>query len=103
MRKRAPAIKPVAIGPTWQTTARGAWKLPPKTLGWEVLGWTAKYLRQPDGPEAGQPWTYTPEQARFILWWFAVDAHGRFVYRYGMLRRVKGWGKDPVGATLCAI
>jgi hypothetical protein len=53
-------------------------------------------------PDAGRPWRYTDEQARFILWWFAIDEHGRFVYRYGMLRRVKGWGKDPVGATLCA-
>ena len=38
-----------------------------------------------------------------MLWWFALDEDGRFIYRYGMLRRVKGWGKDPVGATLCAI
>lgn len=77
--------------------------LPERTLGWEILGWTAEYLRQPDGPDAGKPWRYTDEQARFILWWFAIDARGRFVYRYGMLRRVKGWGKDPVGATLCAV
>jgi hypothetical protein len=94
---------PVAIGPTWQRDAGGGWLLPERTLGWEVLAWTAEYLRQPDGPNAGQSWRYTDEQARFILWWFAVDAHGRFVYRYGMLRRVKGWGKDPVGATLCAV
>jgi hypothetical protein len=67
-----------------------------------VLGWTAEYLRQPDGPDAGEPWRYTDEQARFILWWFAVDEAGRWLYRYGMLRRVKGWGKDPVGATLMA-
>lgn len=93
----------VAIGPTWQTNGRGKPLLPKHTLGWEVLAWTAEYLRQPDGPKAGQQWRYTNEQARFILWWFAVDEHGRFVYRYGMLRRVKGWGKDPVGATLCAV
>jgi len=60
-------------------------------------------LLQPDGPEAGKRWRYTPEQARFILWWFAVDETGRWLYRNGMLRRVKGWGKDPVGATLCAV
>lgn len=94
---------PVAIGPTWQRDRGGDWRLPERTLGWEILGWTAEYLRQPDGPEAGQPWRYTDEQARFVLWWYAVDEHGRFVYRYGMLRRVKGWGKDPVGATLCAV
>lgn len=96
-------VAPVAIGPTWARTAAGGWLLPERTLGWQVLGWTADYLRQPDGPEAGRSWRYTDEQARLILWWFAVDEHGRFVYRYGMLRRVKGWGKDPVGATLCAV
>jgi hypothetical protein len=103
-RKAPPRIelKPVEIGPTWQRDANGKWLLPDRTLGWDVLGWTAEYLRQPDGPDAGRNWRYTDEQARFILWWYALDEHGRFVYRYGMLRRVKGWGKDPVGATLCA-
>jgi hypothetical protein len=76
---------------------------PDLTLGWDVLGWTAEYLLQPDGPRAGEPWRFTPEQARFILWWYAVDRAGRFVYRSGVLRRMKGWGKDPVGAVLCAV
>jgi hypothetical protein len=98
----APA-EPVAIGPTWRRSEDGGWHLPTLTLGWQVLGWTAEYLRQPDGPEAGRPWRFTAEQARFVLWWFAIDEAGRFIHRRGMLRRVKGWGKDPVGATLCAI
>lgn len=93
-------MKPVFYGPTWRRKGEG-WELPEKTLGWEVLAWTAEYLLQPDGPDAGQPWRYTDEQARFILWWFAVDDKGRFVYRSGMLRRIKGWGKDPIAATLC--
>lgn len=96
-------VKPVSIGPTWQKGPDGKWHLPDLTLGWQALAWTAEYLRQPDGPEAGQPWRYTNEQARFILWWYAIDRAGRFIYRYAMLRRVKGWGKDPVGATICAI
>jgi hypothetical protein len=88
-----PSFTPVSIGPTWQRDPKtGAWLLPQHTLGWEVLGWTAEYLRQPDGPDAGEPWRYTDEQARFILWWFAVDDAGRWLYRSGMLRRVKGWG-----------
>jgi len=74
-----------------------------RTLGDEVLGWTAEYLLQPDGPNAGQPWKFTREQARFMLNWYAIDDQGRFIYRYGMLRRMKGWGKDPVGAALCCI
>jgi len=47
--------------------------LPERTLGWTVLEWTVEYLRQPDGPEAGQPWRFTPEQVRIVLWWYAVD------------------------------
>ncbi len=87
--------EPVRIGPEG---------LPRHTIGWHALSWSAEYLRQPDGPDAGQPWRYTREQARFVLWWYATDALGRrFLYRRGMLRRLKGWGKDPVGATLCAI
>lgn len=73
------------------------------TLGWEILGWTADYAEQPDGPNAGAPWHCTREQTRFILNWYAIDAQGRFIYRYGMLRRMKGWGKDPLGALLCFV
>jgi phage terminase large subunit-like protein len=42
----------------------------------------------------------TLEQARFTLWWYAVDADGNYTYREGMLRRLKGWGKDPFAAAL---
>ena len=94
-------VEPVHIGPTWQREG-DRWVLPGLTLGWDVLAWSAEYLRQPDGPNAGDAWKFTDEQARFILHWYAIDGQGRFVYRYGMLRRVKGWGKDPVGATICA-
>lgn len=89
----ASLAKPVRIGPAG---------LPKWTLGWQFLQWTADFLLQPDGPDTGQPWRYTDEQAKFILWWYAVNEHGRFIYRRGMLRRMKGWGKDPVGSTLCA-
>lgn len=76
--------KPVRIGPDG---------MPADTIGWEALAWTAEYLRQPDGPDAGDPWRYTTEQARFVLWWYATDPTGRrFIYRRGMLRRIKGWG-----------
>ena len=88
-----PALTPVRIGPLG---------LPEKTLGWQVLGWAAESLRQPDGPDAGSPWTATDEQARFVLWWYAVDERGRFIYRRGMFRRLKGHGKDPLGAMLCS-
>jgi hypothetical protein len=87
-----PDVVPVALGPTWQRDDDGKEILPERTLGWQVLQWTAENLRQPDGPDAGSRWRYTKEQARFILWWFAIDEKGRWLYRNGMLRRVKGWG-----------
>ena len=93
-RKQAAPPTAIQIGPR---------TVPKRTLGWEILGWTKEYLLQPDGPEAGQPWNFTDEQSLFILNWYAIDKTGRFVYRYGMLRRMKGWGKDPVGAALCCI
>ena len=93
---------PVRIGPTWRRTDTG-WFLPERTLGWQILGWTSEYLRHPDGPDTGQPWAYTAEQARFLLHWYAVDERGRFVFRRGMFRRMKGHGKDQIGATICAV
>lgn len=87
----APAVR---IGPQGQ---------PERTLGWQILKWTSDYLLQPDGEHAGEPWKFTREQARFILWWYAIDEQGRFVYRRGMFRRMKGHGKDPMAAALCAI
>lgn len=92
--RSAKARKGIHIGPT---------KIPKWTLGWQILGWTREYLLQPDGPNAGEPWVFTDEQALFLLNWYAVDRDGRFVYRYGMLRRMKGWGKDPFAAALCCI
>lgn len=76
---------------------------PERSLGWEIMGWTKKYLLQPDGPKAGQPWDFTDEQARFVANWYAVDERGRWLYRYAMLRRMKGWGKDPLAAALCCV
>lgn len=88
-------------GPTWRRLKDDSgWYLPEKSLGWDILNWMAKYLVQPSGPNAGQPFLPTLEQARFILWWYAVNPAGRFVYRGGTLRRLKGWGKDPLAAAM---
>ena len=74
-----------------------------RTLGWPVLEWMAEYLIQPDGPDAGSPLHLTREQVRILLRWYAIDARGRFLYRRGVLRRAKGWGKSPFLAALaCA-
>lgn len=88
-----------AIGPTWSKNPDGTWKLPEQSLGWGLLAWAGRYLRQPDGPKAGQPFMFTPEQARFVLWWYAIDDNGRWLYRHGTFRRLKGAGKDPLVAT----
>lgn len=89
---------PVTHGPTWRVTD-GHWELPERTLGWQVLGWTAEYLQL----SSDEPWVYTLEQARFVLWWYAVNEDGKFLFKDCMFQRLKGWGKDPLAATLCAI
>lgn len=88
-------VEGVRIGPD-------GWPAENRTLGWPILQWQLENLLQPDGPDAGSPWELTPEQLRFMLWWYAVDETGRFRYRRGVLRRMKGWGKDPVAAVLAA-
>jgi hypothetical protein len=90
-------------GPAWERTPLGTFVLPEYTVGQHVIKWAMDYLTQPDGQTAGQPWMPTGEQARIILWWYAVDETGRFVYRRGVLRRMKGWGKDPFLAVIAAV
>ena len=70
--------------------------VPARTLGWHALDWCSRHLVDLDG----DPWTFTPEQARFVLQWYALAPDGRWQYRRGVLRRMKGWGKDPLAAAL---
>lgn len=95
-RKYAPAC----IGPTWRRDAAGGFLMPERTLGWQVAGWMSEYLHGPDGAEH---FKLTLEQLRFVLWWYAVDEQGEFLYRSGTLQRLKGWGKDPLAAGLCLV
>lgn len=89
------AYEPVRIGPTW-CWSDGGWDLPEFSLGWGVLAWCSHWLKDKD---VG-PWVFTPEQARFVLWFFAVDDSGRFLNDSAVLQRLKGWGKDPLAAAL---
>ena len=82
------------IGPTWQRTTEGGFYLPERTLGLGVVNWLYEYVLCPGGKFAGEPFVPTNEQFRFILWWYAVDENGDWLYNYGTLRRLKGWGKD---------
>lgn len=84
-------------GPTWRQYPDGSWFLPAHTLGWGIINWLAEYVNSPDG---NGPFMPTLEQARFLLWWYAVDENGKYVYREGTLRRMKGWGKDPIVAAM---
>lgn len=70
------------------------------TLGPDVLWWGEEYLAQPDGESAGDAWRWTPTQQRVVLWWYAVDAVGRWVFRRGQVVLPKGSGKSPLAAAL---
>jgi len=90
---------PEDIGPLWQKDEDGNWLLPEKTLGWEVLGWCAEWLQTPEG----DPWIFTGEQSRLILWLFSVGPDGEFNYRQAVYQALKGAGKDPVAAVLSIV
>lgn len=79
---------PVHFGPTWTRDEDGAFILPEHTLGWHILSWVKRNLLD----DEGQPFKPSAEQARFILWMYAVDASGRFTFREIVLQRLKGWG-----------
>lgn len=84
------------IDPTWTVGPDGRYILPEYTLGWGVLQWGFENLRSP--ADKSKPWLPTPEQARFLLWFYAVDEHGNRRWDEVELRRCKGWGKDPLAA-----
>jgi hypothetical protein len=89
-------VEPFTLGPTWKRGPDGKFILPEYTLGWHCLAWTKTYLQH----YAGKAWQYTPEQARLTLWWYAMDpATNRFLWRDGVIQRLKGHGKDPLKAT----
>lgn len=98
---------PVKFGPTWEQNPDWQpgdppdrkYALPVRTLGWHILWWISKNLLD----DEGGPFEPTPEQSRFILWMYAVDEHGKFIYRDIVLQRIKGWGKDPLAAVIAAV
>jgi phage terminase large subunit-like protein len=93
------ALEHIFIGPTWAKDEDDKWVLPERTLGWEIAMWCSTWLRGMDG----KAWRFTREQLRFLLWWYAIDENGRFVYRTGVLQRMKGWGKDPLLAVISLV
>lgn len=73
---------------------------PALTLGWGVIAHASRLLVQPNGLRAGQLWTPTTGQARFLLWWYAVDEDGRWLFNHGVRRLAKGSGKSPFAAVM---
>lgn len=65
---------------------------PSETLGYQIIRWAQKYIVTPDGEKAGEPWKFTPEQLRFVLWFYSIKPDGGWAYSAGTLRRAKGWG-----------
>lgn len=74
--------------------------LPELTLGFEAAKWAMKYLRQPNGPHAGERFNFTPGQMRFLLHWYALNEDGSWIYHYGVRRLAKGSGKSPFAGVL---
>lgn len=72
-------------------------------VGLAAIKWAHQHLRNPD--DADEPWRFTSEQIRFLLWWYATDpakSH-RWVWRRAILQRMKGWGKGPLAAAVSLI
>jgi len=73
------------------------------TLGWEAVKWATKYLKQPNGPNAGQRFEFTQSQIRFILWFYALDVVGQWQFRRAVRRLAKGSGKSPFAALMALV
>ena len=96
-------LEPNFIGPTWQKNPDGTPYLPARnrSLGWQILAWCKKYLLHFKGPD--RPIELTKEQQRFILWFYAIDENGRWLYDSGVLQRLKGHGKDPIASVISVV
>lgn len=76
---------------------------PKLTAGRDALLWANRWLRQPNGVRARQRWEPTSRQARYLLWWYAVDEDGRWLFNHGARRLAKGSGKSPFAAVFSLI
>lgn len=77
--------------------------IPDLTLGWAAIAWAQTYLRQPNGPRAGQLFRFTDRQKLFLLHWYALRPDGTWVYHHAIRRLAKGSGKSPFAAALALI
>lgn len=77
--------------------------VPDLTLGYEAIDWAEQWLIQPNGPRARKPFELTRGQGRFLLWWYAVDPDGAWLFNHAARRLAKGSGKSPFAAVLALI
>lgn len=84
--------------PTWPDEGHA-----PLTLGWQAAEWAERNLIQPNGPRAGRPFRFTPRQLTFVLWWYALDVDGHWLFDHGARRLAKGSGKSPFAAVLALV
>lgn len=105
-------VEPETIGPCWDKDPEWTgprdpegYILPKLTLGWQAVYWIERNLLadETDDNDEPLPFTLTNEQIRFVLWFYAIDERGSFLYREVVLQRLKGWGKDPLAACLAAV
>lgn len=85
--------------PTWDGGLTGRYVLPKHTLGWQQIKWVSDNLLD----DEGKPFNLTHEQRRFILWMYAVNERGEFLFREIIFQRLKGHGKDPLASVICAL
>lgn len=96
-----PAVIPVHHGPTWERDPdTGRFIAPKLSLGPVIDAWVKRYIKSPDGTGM---WEFTREQRRMLYWIYAIDEHGRWLYRELNIQRLKGWGKDPFAALLSLV
>lgn len=72
--------------------------LPEFTLGFGVVKWITDNISIEQGAER-VPFRCTARQVRFLLWWYAVDENGKWLYSHGVRRLAKGSGKSPFAAV----
>lgn len=105
-------VVPYTIGPTWDRNPSwtgprdpDGYILPELTIGWQAIRWVEENLLADEtGPDDKPlPYQLTPEQIRWILWFYAIDEDGRFLYREVVLQRLKGHGKDPLAVVIASI
>jgi hypothetical protein len=99
-------VEPYSLGPVW-TKADDDWIaagkpvdpegyiLPELTLGWQAIHWVEHNLLADEVDENDKPlpFSFTAEQMRVVLWFYAISEAGYFLYREYVLQRLKGWGR----------